>query len=340
MFNKHNEEESGIVLTDRVKTSHILVTPAKLILGVGLLIALFVWKDNGRKAIDLLSNVQLGYLAVLVALSLLLNWISAAKWGLILRERGIEISLFRLGVLYLIGKFFNNFTPSMVGGDFTRIALLGRQIGSNAQSATSVFLERFTGIVALVGLALSFSLINFRLLHEPLIATIIGLISLGCIVIAALFFGPGWHARFSQTLESLPAVRRAARKLGVLYAEVSFFRNRYRLLAVALIYSGIFYLLASVSVYFSCRAIGFFPAFLDVALITPIIFLVTSIPVSPNNIGWWEWCVSVLLVEVGAEMAQGLTAGLILRAVTLCVSLVGGILFLLEKTGLPPGKSH
>lgn len=290
VFNKYNEEESAVALTGRA-ARHIPITLAKLTLGICLLIALFVWKDNGRRVIDLLSSLQLSYLAVLVALSLLLNWISAAKWGLILRERGIEVSLSRLSALYLIGKFFNNFMPSMVGGDLTRIVLLGRQIRSNAQSAASVFLERFTGVVALVGLALSFSLINFRLLQQPLIGTAIGLISLGCIVIAALIFRAGLHASFSQTLESLPVLRSVARKLGVLYAEVSFFRNRYRLLAVALIYSVIFYLLASVSVYFSCRAVGFFPAFLDVALITPIIFLVTTIPVSPNNIGWWEWCV-------------------------------------------------
>ncbi len=276
MFNRYNEEERGIALTDRATTRHILVTLAKLTLGVCLLVALLVWKDNGRKVIDLLSSLKLSYLVVLVVLSLLLNWISAAKWHLILRERGIEISLFRLSVLYLIGKFFSNFTPSMVGGDFTRIILLGRQIGSNAQSAASVFLERFTGIVALVGIALTFSFINFRLLQEPLIGIAIGLITLGCIVITTFIFRPGLHASFSQTLESFPVVRGVVRKLGAFYAEVSFFRNRYRLLAVALIYSAIFYLLASVSVYFSCRAIGFFPAFLDVALITPIIFLVTA----------------------------------------------------------------
>jgi len=37
VFNKHNEEKGGIVLTDRIKASHILVTPAKLMFGVGLL---------------------------------------------------------------------------------------------------------------------------------------------------------------------------------------------------------------------------------------------------------------------------------------------------------------
>ena len=63
---------------------------------------------------------------------------------MILRERGVGLPFSRLFVLYLIGKFFNNFMPSMVGGDITRILLLGRQIGSQSRSAASVILERFT----------------------------------------------------------------------------------------------------------------------------------------------------------------------------------------------------
>jgi glucose uptake protein GlcU len=52
------------------------------------------------------------------------------------------------------------------------------------------------------------------------------------------------------------------------------------------------------------------------------------IPVSPNNIGWWEWCFSVLLLDAGATAAEGLAVALTLRAATMSVSLLGGLLFL------------
>jgi glucose uptake protein GlcU len=55
------------------------------------------------------------------------------------------------------------------------------------------------------------------------------------------------------------------------------------------------------------------------------------IPVSPNIIGWWEWCFSVLLVDAGATIAEGLAVALTMRAVTMAVSVVGGLLFLQQR---------
>lgn len=309
-------------------------------LGIALLLAVLIWNHNGRRVLELIPQIRLTYLALLATLSVVLNLVSAAKWGLILRARGISVSWMRLNVLYLIGKFFNNFMPSMVGGDITRVLLLGRHINSQSKSAASVFVERFTGVMALVGLAFLFALMNPTLLRQPTIAVAMGLILTGCVATAVLLFNPALASFILSPLARISVLSNMLPALETLYAETSFFKTRYWLIVMALGYSVLFYFVASVSIFVACLAVGLSPAFLEVALVTPILFLVTAIPVSPNNIGWWEWSASILLVEVGAEVAQGLSVALILRAVSLIISLIGGALFLFGGAILPAHTSR
>jgi uncharacterized protein (TIRG00374 family) len=260
-----------------------------------------------------------------------MNWVSCLKWNLFLKDRGITLSVNRLLQLYFIGKFFNNFMPSMIGGDLTRTYFLGRQINSQSKSLASVFLERFTGLIALIVLSLSFSLMNLHFLRQPMVGISIALITFGSVVFLFMLSNPQFIDKLSVQFAHRPTIARAFSKLKVVHNDILYFKDRYTVLLAAMVYSLIFHLLTSVTVYLCCLSIGFHPSFLEIAVITPIILLLTSIPVSPNNIGWWEWCFSVLLVEAGAGMAEGLVVALILRGLSLVFSALGGIFFLFER---------
>ena len=142
---------------------------AQLCLGAILIVLLFSQEDRGWQAIELALGSSLPTLLVLVALSLAMNWVSAMKWHLLSRARGLEVSLTRLTVLYLIGKFFSNFVPGMIGGDVSRSYLFGRYIGSQSTAAASIFLERFTGLLVLVLLAAGATLLRPTVLGSPAI---------------------------------------------------------------------------------------------------------------------------------------------------------------------------
>lgn len=306
---------------------------AQLVLGAVLLVALAAWDGNGQRALVLLAGLRPEPVGLLLMLSLSMNWLSAVKWGIILRARGVDIPLLRLTSLYLAGKFFSNFLPSMIGGDVARIVLLGRHTGSPAQAAVSVFMERFTGLITVAALAVGASLVRPARLHQPLVAVTVAGAAFLCLVAGLFVVAPEWAHRLAARVSSWSGVGKPAALLDRLYRELSAFQREYRLWGATLLCSVAFYALASLSLYTSCRAVGFGVSYLSIALLTPIIFLVTAIPVSVNNLGWWEWCVSVLLLESGADMAQGLAAGVVMRAVSLCVSLAGGALFALGAHG-------
>ena len=142
------------------------------------------------------------------------------------------------------------------------------------------------------------------------------------------FFYPPVFALGVRIADRIPLVRRVAHKVERFLDDVGHYRNNRRLLMSALGLSLLFQFLAAVNVQVACLALDIHPIFLDVMVVTPVILLLSMVPVSPNNIGWWEWCFAVLLVGAGATAAEGLAVALILRAVSLLASLIGGLLLL------------
>lgn len=314
-------------MKNRKKTLFI----AKLLLGVVLLLVLLIGDQNAANIVQILSSINFEFLFLLFGIGVALNWISCLKWSLFLRERGTDLPLLRLLNLYFIGKFFSNFMPSMVGGDLTRSYLLGQQIHSQSKSFASVFLERFTGLLALLILSIVFSLMNPMLMLEPKIFIAIGFVLIMLVFILGVFLNRRLLGVLVEKSQVAPSIHKFLKKIASFQDDILFFRNRYALVAKAMAYSFTFHIFASVNVYVCCLSINLYPSFKDIAVITPIILLLNIVPVSPNNLGWWEWTFSFLLVEAGAGKAEGLTVALILRVMTLLFSLVGGAVFLFEK---------
>jgi uncharacterized protein (TIRG00374 family) len=313
------------------KRLHQALSIGKLLLGVTLLAMLLLWDDNAQRLWALIRSIRLKWIFALLVLGMGLNWISCLKWRIFLTERGFTVSMPRLLGLYLVGKFFSNFMPSMIGGDLTRTYLLGRQINSQSQSFASVFMERFTGLVALILLAIFFSLLNPDLLGEPKIGIAIVVISVTFIVGIVVLLNQGFVDWAGKKFGFIPFATVFFGSIRKVQQDILYFQHKYKVLSIGMAYSFGFHFMASINVYLCCVAINIYPSFMDIAVITPVILLLNIVPVSPNNIGWWEWTFSFLLVEAGTGTAEGLAVGLILRAMTMAFSLIGGALFLFEK---------
>lgn len=317
----------------RKKNLQRVLSICRFLLGIALLVGLLLWDNNAQRLWRLVRTVRLEIVIVLFLVGFTLNWISCLKWRLFLKERRFNVSLFRLLSLYFIGKFFSNFIPSMIGGDLTRTYLLGRQINSHSQSFASVFLERFTGLIALIVLAVFFFVINTKMLKEPTIGLAIVCIASGSFLSIGLLFNRRLVEWCMAKFSSVFFLKVIFQKISVLQNDILYFKGKYRLLMKAMAYSFIFHFMTSVNVYLCCLAINFDPSFLDIAVITPVILLLNTLPLSPNNIGWWEWTFTILLAEAGAGPTEGLAVGLMLRAISLLFSLTGGALFLFGKAG-------
>jgi glycosyltransferase 2 family protein len=307
-----------------------LILTCKLGLGIGLLGWLLLSDDNWRKLVVLVADIQPLYLLHLVAVSVLLFGISCLKWNLFLRERGVVVAFHRLFALYVIGIFFNNFLPTNFGGDVVRAYYLGRQIASQAQSLASVVLERLTGLVALATLALVAYALTPALRHEPLVTASLATLAAGCAAVLVALWHPSLVKAVLGPLERSGPLRRLVAKLHHLHGHVAYFRDKRALVAKAMAYSFLFHIGTALNVYVAALVLGVELSFLRLLVVTPIILVIASVPLTPNSLGVWEWAFSVYLIPAGAALEQGLEVALLLRATMLVTSIFGGVLFLAE----------
>ena len=304
----------------------------KLAMGISLLIILLLWNDNWQEVLRVVRESEIVWIAPFLGISILLMWISCLKWGMFLRVQPTQVSQARLFSLYLIGRFFNNFFPSSVGGDVVRSYMLGRQIDSQGRAMASVFLERLTGFVAMVTLATGAFICSPTLRREPLILISILIMGEGCLAVLLVIWKPALVSWVARPVRHMRLIKRFEEKAARFHGYLLQFKGRMRLITKAMLISYLFYACAAVNVYLGAKLLGVECGFVQLLIITPIIMLIASLPLTPNGIGVWEWCFSVFLVSAGATAQEGLAIALAVRGKEWLISVVGGLLFMLERS--------
>ncbi len=295
--------------------------------------AAIVWlirKTAWNEVASAARNIMWPWVAALLVLAVVLTLVSCLKWRLFLRARGLEAPLGRLFRLYVIGYFFNTFLPGNMGGDVVRGYSLGRSLRNQADAFGSVFLERYTGFVAMIGLGVAAAGIRPEMARAPLIRLFLaGMAALLVGMVAALIWAP-LQRRLWRMVERLPDAG-VGRKLRRFLQVVFHFRERPDVLLRSMGWSVAFHLLTVVNVWVACRAIAAPAPLFGLAVAVPMELLVSSVPISLNAIGIMEGAFVYFLSAAGIPPAEGMAVALILRAKALLLALAGGALFALER---------
>lgn len=307
-----------------MKSSH--KAALKAVVGL-ILFGALIWMVDWRETVATLMRLTLGWIAVLLAIAFVLILISCVKWRMFLAVRGADTALAKLINLYLIGYFFNNFAPSNVGGDVARGYMLGAHIGSQSNSFGTVFLERFTGFVALIGMAVIASAIRPAMLANHVLLVLLAAMALGLGLLLLLIVSRTAQGWAEQGLRRLPDSRLCG-KLKRFVAVVFYFRGHRAILAKALLLSVLFHLFTIVNVYAACLALALNANFLALAVVVPVVLMVSAVPISMNALGIMEGAFVYFLRLAGLDPAQALSVALVLRAKNILLALAGGLLFL------------
>jgi len=122
---------------------------------------------------------------LLYPVSLLLQ---VVRWNVLLYDQGVSAPLGLLFQRYWMARFFDNFLPGQIGGDIFRV-LASTEVSANRSAiATSVLLDRLTGIIGLLLYVTVVGLLQLRLTAEvglgfvPLISIVGLLLALPCVL--------------------------------------------------------------------------------------------------------------------------------------------------------------
>ena len=308
-----------------------LLIVAKVLVSLGLIVWLLrrsdldaIWRT--------LAGADIGRLAAAFLVFFLVYWLIAARWRLLLAAQKVPASTVYLVNSFAISIFFNNFLPSIVGGDLYRMYDSWR-LGARRSVAVSVVLvDRVTGLFALLCYAFVASFYA-----APLVARVpslqwLLLLAVGAIAIAGwLIFAPAGRRLESLLGNRHPLLRRPLGLLEKIVSSFALFSGRHDVLLRALGLSLLAHLTSIVVHMLLLNALGIQAPLHSMFIVVPLAFLLMMVPVSINGIGLREAVFVFLLSAFGVGAEQAIAFAWASFGLTLAQGVVGGVVFLLRR---------
>ncbi|HVN30827.1 MAG TPA: lysylphosphatidylglycerol synthase transmembrane domain-containing protein [Thermoanaerobaculaceae bacterium] len=250
------------------------------------------------------------------------------KWGLVLGAMGLRVPFLRLAEQYLLGIFFNNFLPTMIGGDAARVYYLGREEGY-ATVATSILVDRGLGFLSAA--AWGTALVWWLDITTPAFIVARQVLTVLCAVLVA-----GLAAALVFRLAPLVALLRRAPLLSRVADTIELIRKRGRALRrrpdiiVAVLLATSLYFLPFGWVYqtYFRLAGGIAVPYAAILLVLLTISILSNIPISVNGIGLREQLHYLLFGSLGVSKELAVGISVIIFSQLLILSVLGGLVWL------------
>lgn len=297
----------------------------RLLISISLLYLLFRKADLGELW-QIIKNADLFYMTISVLLTPLLIYLSSWKWQVILRAQDIAVSGWRLFWLYVVGYFFNTVLPTNVGGDVVRAYALGKFTGKSAEAFSSVFIERFTGLTALLLMAVLAFFLALRSLWDVWLSIAMVSSLAGYFLLLFLILQPSVFTWLLARVKLAPLLKILV-KLQKFQAATLTIRHKRGALIFAMVNSFAFYIAAVLNVYVSALAFHSQLSLYDAFIITPIVLVITMIPISIGGIGLSEGAYFFTFARLGLGGPLGLSVAFLMRAKALLSGLFGGLYY-------------
>jgi len=305
-------------------TSNQIGTVVRLILSVVLLVILFK-VVNIQQLHGHLLKVDLLHYGIGLGFYFLFIGIWAVRWHYIIRATGENISLRRAFVTTLVGNFFAMFLPEMVGSDVARMYEVSHERGTNANIVSTVLLDRVIGLVSVILMGLvALVLANHYLSDPTAVALIVGLLAVLLVGWVAFFYRRLMEWVFKR-LFSLPLINRFETKIRSLYEALYHLHNQPRLLVITLLLALLVQLAEVTAVIFVARASNIEASPVHFFLFMPIIWLVTTLPITISGLGVREGAFAFFFAEVGVASSEAVALSLLFFSLKVISGMVGGL---------------
>lgn len=268
--------------------------------GLGSLLALvlllvLIQEEGDGELFSALRRVSLWYFFIALFALLISRMFAAARWFVLLRSAGVQITLTRAIMLMFTGNFSSNFLPTTIGGDVVRLGGAMQMGYDRAICLASLVVDRLIGMAGMA-LMLPLGLIPLLSLDGGLVQsfTLTGLSQ------KIIGFGKRTFEAFSIWFK---------KPLGLSGAFLSTLANQ---------------LFIYLMIYLLLQGIDHHVSYWLVAGMYTLTYFVTLIPISINGLGVQELSMTFLLVHLGGlSSSESATIALLTRVLFILTSLPG-----------------
>lgn len=297
----------------------------------GTLITYLLYKVDIRSIFSSLNSVNLFWLALAFSLIFVGNLISGYRWQLLLTTQDIHVPLKTLISSLLVGRFFNNFLPSTIGGDIMRVYDTSKYSKNTAVSMTVILIERLTGFLALLLIAAFALVFGFHTIGDTfLLWVLIGFFSLILLLFLGLF-----NATLSGQIRKIfdfRALSRIKGKIDKVYQALNLYKSKRKDLLVTFLLGLALQVAAVAHYYLIGLALGLNVSMLYFFIIIPLILLILLLPVSINGIGVRENAYVLFFAKIGVEGSISIALSWLAFAMILIIGIIGGVIYAARKS--------
>ncbi|NOX19717.1 MAG: flippase-like domain-containing protein [Nitrospirae bacterium] len=260
----------------------------KAAVSIGLLLLIFR-KADLKETIQVVKYINPLYFFLASLCYMFGQFVSTIRWWLLLPEdmKPPELTIKRLYALYLLGSFFNNLLPGIVGGDALRVYYLYRDETRGGGAFGSVFADRYIGYASLLFLGLLATLFVAGRIENPLIRWLIPAMALLFLLFSVGLFG----IRFAKGVKPIRAFYEYVDRVG----------QAPKRLFIAFWVALLVQVISIFSVYLIVLALNVRVELLELFFFMPVVITVSSIPLSISGLGLREGSFVVLLGMIGIK---------------------------------------
>lgn len=300
----------------------IFTTLLKIVISLGILYFLFRGMDFNAfvetiKAIKPISIVA----AVLIVL--VIQCVSSLRWQILLKK-DFDAPYLKLLSMYLIGMFFNNFLPTLVGGDLIKTYYLYKQTGKGSVALASIFLDRYAGFTALIFNTVIALIFGHYLLEGTGFISFFLILVVGFICASLVIWVDFMH-RWAMTVMSKVHMYGINHKIDEFYEVLMGYKGHmvgfYKAFGLSILVQGgvvIAYFILGWGIGMDV-SIGYFFLFIPLATVA------SMVPISLAGLGVREGIFIYLFTRIGVSQVEALSLSLLFFFVTLIISIIGGI---------------
>lgn len=317
------------------------MTALRVAVSVGLIL-LLVGKVAPADAAAMLRAGLANWPLLLVATALpaLGFAIIALRWRALLVGLGVRTALRALAAASLVGAFFNTFLPSTIGGDVMRAWWVRDEVGSATRSLTVVALDRLIGLLAFCAVGVAAAALVPSIVHDTPAFWIVVAFAAGGLAVLALATHPA-APRLVRPLFDAPVLRRVRDK-AVQAGEALAGLRRARARLGASFALGVV-LQLNVIAQFLVLAAAFETgiSLWALAVLVPIVNLITLLPVSINGLGVREGALAALGAPFGLAVEEAVLLAYAWVIFSLTYALIGGVIYLRgRRSGLTAAAAN
>ena len=274
-----------------------------------------IFKVDWLNVLKNFESIRWPFMAAYILAVMIGMLICAYKWKTLANYKEIELPFGDFFKYYLTGTFINNFMPSFIGGDTFKAYETGKAQERYIEAASSVMMDRITGLFGATILTIIFTLLNFR----QVIGNKVLVIANSLVLLSFLF--DIFIMKIRHRLFWTRFKKYFPDKFVAFMIDLGTYNNDRRVFRKVTVLAFVFYFIGvALANYILFTALGIKIGMLDYLSVIFLISIVSSIPISINNIGIKEWAYIAFFGAFGVSATAAVTVAIISRFIQMFIS--------------------